>query len=107
MRYCLDLGTRSLQLELLIKVTFISILLHLFNLDEASTSLNKSLNYSFICRVKGASSSGKWDLADVDFTDQNIYIFFGTLPRLLKAFAHSGVNAADETGDTVLHRYLS
>ncbi len=57
--------------------------------------------------MKGAASSGKWDLPDVDFTDQSIYIFFGTLPRLLKAFAHGGVNVADETGDTVLHRYAS
>lgn len=58
----------------------------------------------YFCRVKGASSTGKWDLADVHFTDQNIYIFFGTLPRLLKAYAQDGVNAVDETGDTVLHR---
>ena len=63
------------------------------------------LRPNLVCRVKGASSSGNWDLEDVDFTDQNIYIFFGTLPRLLKAFAHSGVNAADETGNTVLHRF--
>jgi hypothetical protein len=52
--------------------------------------------------------SEEWDCGgpEIILQPHHIYVFFGTLARLLMSFARNGgVNAAGPGGDTVLHRY--